>query len=85
MSQQLRCDAPTDSLYGNSQELRVELEALCQSSEDLREYSMILLSEAQELCRKSRRIRRFNSYLNEINPSPNSRENRVRHKERLMD
>jgi|GEM_PF-2794699 len=51
-----------------SEKLRVK-------SEDLREYSQVLVGRAQDLCRASRKLRRMNLFLAAINPAPDARKN----------
>lgn len=52
-----------------SEDLRVK-------SEDLREYSQVLIGEAQKLCRASRRLRHVNLLLAATNPARDARNKR---------
>jgi hypothetical protein len=74
MTQSDKRDLPAanDPVPGN-EELRGISEGLRVKSEDLREYSQVLVGEAQELCRASRKLRRMNLFLAAINPAPDAR------------
>ena len=69
--------AYADDPPGN-EEPRHNSEALREKSEDLRQYSLGLLSEAQNLCRASRLLRHRNLLLAAINPAPDARNKRFR-------